>query len=711
MSAVAPPDALRLMAVEAMTELDAAAELARLAREIAAHDKAYHGLDAPTVSDADYDALRRRNDAIEARFPHLLRADSPSSRVGSPVSQGFAKVRHARPMLSLGNAFDAEGVGEFLARIRRFLALDDGQPVALVAEPKIDGLSVSLRYENGALRRAATRGDGQTGEDVTGNVETIADVPKRLEGAPPVLEIRGEVYMAKSDFAALNAAQEQGGGKPFANPRNAAAGSLRQLDRRITETRPLRFFAYAWGDASGADGQGYGGAVDWPTQGAFLERLRTWGFAVNPLTRVCAGLDQALGVYAAIDARRSGLDYDIDGVVYKVDRLDWQRRLGFQSRAPRWAIAHKFAAERAATRINAITVQVGRTGALTPVALLQPVTVGGVVVSRATLHNADEIARKDIRQGDTVIVQRAGDVIPQVVEVVLDKRPDGSQPFDFPLSCPECGSKAVRQEGEAATRCSGGLVCPAQRLESLKHFVSRDAFDIEGLGAKHMEAFVEDGTIKTPADIFRLPARGPLFEGREGWGEQSRDNLFEAIRARRTIALERFIHALGIRQVGRATARLLARQYGSLEGWVRAMATAADRDSEAYRDLTDIDGIGPAAAADLTAFLAEPHNRAVVEDLRRLVEVRDFEAPPAASAVAGKTVVFTGTLETMSRGEAKARAEALGAKVGGSVSQKTDYLVAGPGAGSKAKKAAELGVTTLSEQQWLELTAPDTSHR
>ncbi len=687
---------LREVPVDQLMPLEAAIEADDLAAEIAGHDIAYHQHDAPTVSDADYDARRRRLEAIEARFPELARP----ARVGAPPAAGFSKVTHARPMLSLGNAFEAADVEEFLARIRRFLGLAEDQPVAIVAEPKIDGVSVSLRYQRGRFVHGATRGDGAVGEDVTGNLKTLAEVPQRLAGkAPEILEVRGEVYMTRDDFKALNERQEAAGDKVFANPRNAAAGSLRQLDSEVTARRPLSLFAYAQGETAPSGNH-------WE----FLRRLQDWGFRVSPLIRPCANLEEMLRFHNRLAADRSNLPYDIDGVVYKVDRLDWQERLGQVSRAPRWAVAHKFPAERARTRIVDIRIQVGRTGALTPVAALQPVTVGGVVVSSATLHNEDEIARKDVRIGDTVVIQRAGDVIPQVVSVVADKRPADSRPFAFPDRCPECGSLAVREEGEAARRCSGGLVCPAQAVERLRHFVSRHAFDLEGLGARNIEAFHRDGLIATPADIFRLPERTAEIREREGWGDKSADNLIAAIAERGTISLERFIYALGIRQVGQATARLLAKQYLSLDGWRRATAAAGEAESEAYRELVDIDGIGPSVAADLVAFFAEPHNREVLDDLEGLLTVEDFRAPDAStSPIAGRTVVFTGALETMSRNEAKARAESLGAKVAGSVSSKTDYVVAGADAGAKARKAAELGIVTLSEREWLALIeAPET---
>ena len=681
-----------------LTEREAAAELERLAAEIAAHDKAYHADDAPVISDAEYDALRRLNDAIEARFPDLVREDSPSRQVGAAPAGGFAKVTHARPMLSLGNVFSEEELRDFVDGLRRFLKeLRDDPAIAIefVAEPKIDGLSISLRYENGEFVTGATRGDGAVGEDVTENLRTLDEIPKTLEGAPGVLEVRGEVYMTRPDFLEMNERQEAAGEKVFANPRNAAAGSLRQLDSAITATRPLKLFAYGWGELS----EPVGG-----TQWDFLAALEKWGFPVNPLAKVCGSVEEILENYQTLSEARAGLDYDIDGIVYKVNRLDWQERLGMVSRAPRWAAAHKFPAEKAETLLNGIVIQVGRTGTLTPVAELEPVTVGGVVVSRATLHNEDEIERKDIRVGDTVVIQRAGDVIPQVVEVVAAKRPKKSKPFVFPDVCPECGSHAVRPEGEAARRCTGGLICPAQALERMKHFVSRNAFDIEGLGAKHIEVFMAGDILETPADIFRLGRHRDDIAGREGWGDRSADNLIAAIDDRRAIDLDRLIYALGIPQVGSATARLLAKQYGTLDNWRNAMGAAENRGSEAYAELIDIDGIGSSVAEDILEFFGEAHNRAVLDDLGELLDVRKFEAPDTAgSPVAGKTVVFTGTLETVTRSEAKVRAENLGAKVAGSVSQKTDYVVAGPGAGSKAKKAAELGIATLTEDEWLKL--------
>ncbi len=689
---------LRVLPVDELSREQAEAELAALAAEIAGHDAAYHRDDAPTISDAEYDALRRRNDAIEARFPDLVRADSPSRRLGAPPAAGFAKVRHSRPMLSLANAFNDGDLAEFVSRVRRFLGLTETDPpLAYVAEPKIDGLSVALRYERGRLVQGATRGDGTEGEDVTANLRGLDDVPARLADTPVVLEVRGEVYMTRDDFLALNDRQRAAGGKVFANPRNAAAGSLRQIDPAVTATRPLRMFAYALGEVS----EPVAG-----THWSLLERFRAWGLPVNPLARRCTGLAEMEAFYRETETRRADLGYDIDGIVYKVDRFDLQERLGFVARAPRWAIARKFAAEQARTTLQDIRVQVGRTGALTPVAVLAPVTVGGVVVSRATLHNEDEIARKDLRVGDTVVVQRAGDVIPQVVEAIVAERPAWAGPFQFPTRCPECGSLAVRERDEAVRRCTGGLICPAQAVERLKHFVSRDALDIDGLGARHIEAFWKDGLIRTPGDIFRLGDHAGALRAREGWGAKSADNLLAALEARRTVELGRLIFALGIRQVGLATARLLARTYGSFDAWRAAMTTAGEEGSEAWAELVAIDGIGPAIATDLTAFMAEPHNRDILDDLADLLTIREEQpATGGDSPLAGRTVVFTGTLETMTRSEAKARAEALGAKVAGSVSKKTDFVVVGADAGSKAKTAADLGVEILSEAEWQALIA------
>ncbi len=679
--------------VEDLSDREAAKELLRLAGLIAHHDRLYYARSAPEVDDAAYDALRLRNQAIEARFPHLKRADSPSDRVGAPIADGFAKVRHARPMLSLGNAFDAEDVTEFVARVRRFLGLDEEEAIPIIAEPKIDGLSLSLRYENGRLVQAATRGDGAEGEDITANARTLRDIADQIADAPSVLEVRGEVYMSHAAFARLNERRTAADLPLYVNPRNAASGSLRQLDARITAERELGFFAYSLGESSAPIAE---------THSGLLAQLQAWGLPVNPLSKICRSVDELLAAYAGLQQRRGSLDYDIDGIVYKVDRLDWQERLGQVSRAPRWAIAHKFPAEQAETRLERIDIQVGRTGALTPVARLAPVFVGGVTVTNATLHNEDEIARKDIREGDTVVIQRAGDVIPQVVRVVLEKRPEGSTPYAFPHTCPICHSEAVRPDGEAIRRCTGGLICTAQAVERLKHFVSRNAFDIEGMGAKRIEELWADHIVRSPADIFRLTDRRADLVQRERWGEQSADNLLAAIDERRTWPLERFVFALGIRQIGQATAKLLARAYGSLDALIAAVTAAQDEDSDAYADLINIDQMGKDVAADLIAFFAEPHNREVVADLAQFLTL---EAPEAVqeSAISGKTVVFTGTLERMTRAEAKARAESLGAKVAGSVSKKTDYVVVGADAGSKAKKASDLGLAILSEDEWLAL--------
>jgi len=718
-------DAIAEKDVEELTRAEAMAELARLADAIGRANRAYHAEDAPEISDAEYDALKRRNAQIEARFPDLKRADSPSEQVGAAPSETFSKVRHEKPMLSLGNAFDDADVADFVRSVRVWLGLGGDAPLAFTVEPKIDGLSLSLLYEAGRLIRAATRGDGETGEDVTANARTIDDIPERLTGAPGRLEVRGEVYMSHADFAALNARQAAAGAKTFANPRNAAAGSLRQLDAKVTAARPLRFFAYAWGVHSEplAD-----------TQSAAIARLAGMGLATNPLTRRHETLEGMLAQYREIETERAGLGYDIDGVVYKVDDLALQARLGYRSTTPRWAIAHKFPAELAWTRLEAIDIQVGRTGALSPVARLQPVTVGGVVVSNATLHNEDYIAGrdakgneirggKDIRVGDWVEVYRAGDVIPKIADVDLDKRPDGAEPFVFPETCPECGSDAVREEGDAVRRCTGGLVCPAQAVEKLKHFVSRAAFDIEGLGAKQVEAFYVDGWVKEPADIFELRTRYGTglqqLKNREGWGEKSAEKLFDAIDERRRIGLSRVIYSLGLRHVGEVVATDLARHFGTWEAFADTVdraaaepaAAASDArarrsllaDSPAWAEITGIDGIGEAVAVALTTTLSQEAERASVDRLVAHLEIEPPEARATGSPVAGKTVVFTGSLEKMTRAEAKARAEALGAKVSGSVSAKTDLVVAGPGAGSKAKKAAELGVETLDEDGWLAL--------
>ncbi|MBK8161115.1 MAG: NAD-dependent DNA ligase LigA [Rhodospirillaceae bacterium] len=679
--------------------MEAQFELAHLAKEIAHHRARYYQKDDPEITDAEFDALMQRNEAIEKRFPKLKLAESPTDKVGAEPAQGFAKVPHLVPMLSLDNAFAAEDVTDFVDRIRRFLGLPAGTAVPLAAEPKIDGLSANLLYEDGVFVRGATRGDGAVGEDITANLKHVAGLPHRLKDGnhPARIEIRGEVYMSKAGFLKLNAARAAAGEPVFANPRNAAAGSLRQLDSGITKTRPLQFFAYAFGAVEGLEKRP-------DSQHALNDQLLAWGFAVNPRRRVTDDLEETLAFYDSVQNERATLDYDIDGVVYKVDRIDWQERLGFIGRAPRWAIAHKFPAEQANTILKDITIQVGRTGVLTPVAELEPVNVGGVMVSRATLHNEDEIARKDIRVGDRVIVQRAGDVIPQIVAVLDADRKGRHHAYRFPDRCPVCGSHVVREEGEVAKRCTGGLICPAQAVERLRHFVSRMAFDIDGLGGKHIEAFFADGLIKSPADLFRLKDKRDLLLQREGWGELSVDNLLRAIEARRQISLERFIYALGIPQIGEETAKLLARHYLTFEAWRAAMVAAKDPESAAYQDFATIARVGPSIRADLIDFFDEEHNLEVVADLAGFVAVQPFVPPKTGnSKVAGKTVVFTGSLEQMTRNEAKARAESLGAKVAGSVSKKTDYLIAGSDAGSKAAKAAELGVVVLSEQEWLDL--------
>ncbi|MDX2157405.1 MAG: NAD-dependent DNA ligase LigA [Hyphomicrobiaceae bacterium] len=775
-----------------LTEAEANVELARLAAEIARHDELYHSKDAPEISDAAYDALIQRNAAIEARFPALARADSPSKRVGAAPLEGFGKVRHAVPMLSLGNAFEDADVVDFVARVRRFLNMKDADPIAFTAEPKIDGLSISIRYDEGRLVEAATRGDGTEGENVTANVMTIAGIPHLLKGRgiPERIEVRGEIFLGHDDFRRLNAEQEAAGDKVFANPRNAAAGSLRQLDPRITARRPLRFFAYAWGAAT---------EVPAGTQTGVVAAFADWGLPTNPLVRVCHSVSDMLTFYREIGERRSGLGYDIDGVVYKVDRLDLQARLGFVSRSPRWAIAHKFPAEQATTVVEGIDIQVGRTGALTPVAKLRPVTVGGVVVSNATLHNEDEIGRLDVRVGDTVMVQRAGDVIPQVLQVVIEKRPPDAVPYAFPRTCPVCGSAAERDvdevtgEANVVRRCTGGLVCPAQARERLRHFVSRNALDIEGLGEERIALFFDEGLIRTPADIFTLEARdrasGSPLSGRKGFGARSVENLFRAIAARRRVPLDRFLFALGVRHIGETTARDLAKAFltwdafraaveraiedapgpawrrfhgipgvgeKTAEAAVNALATrgeplrepdlfdrplaerltahklapakasaaiakafggdagalieaareaAGQMAGEGFTDLAGLSGIGEVATDALVDFFREPHNREVIGQLLSEIEVLAFERGAAAtSPVSGKTVVFTGTLERLNRNEAKAQAERLGAKVSGSVSKKTDYVIAGADAGSKLTKAQELGVTVLSEDEWLRLT-------
>jgi len=689
--------------VSDLTEAEALDELTALADEIAAHDIRYHQQDDPTISDADYDALKRRNGEIEARFPHLMRDNSPTLRVGAARSEQFSAVEHGVPMLSLDNSFSDEDTAEFDARIRRFLKLDEA-PVAYTAEPKIDGLSCSIRYEKGLLAQAATRGDGRVGEDVTANVRTLGDVPKRLAGSgwPDVIEVRGEVYLGHEEFAALNAAAEAAGQKTYANPRNAAAGSLRQIDPKITAGRPLKFFAYAWGLVS---------APFADTQWEALGKLKAWGFQTTPQSRRVEGVGGLLDAYREMEEVRPHLGFDIDGVVYKVDRLDWQGRLGFVSRAPRWGIARKFPAEQARTVLEAIDIQVGRTGALTPVARLTPVTVGGVVVTNATLHNADEIARLDARIGDTVILQRAGDVIPQIVSVVTDERPKGTQPFEFPHICPcDLATEVVRETTASGAetvvrRCSGEFACPFQKLAHLRHFVSRRAFDIEGLGEKQLVAFSERGWLNSPADIFRLHEHREELLATERYAETSVRNLLAGIEARRPIALDRFIYGLGIRHIGETTATVMARGYGTVEAFLEAMDKVAARDPEAVEELDAMDQIGDAVIEAAAAYFAEAHNRAMVGDLKAQLQVQPAEQPKTDTAVAGKTVVFTGSLERLTRDEAKAQAERLGAKVSGSVSKKTDLVVAGPGAGSKLKTAAELGIQVLTEDEWIALVA------
>ncbi len=683
----------------------ARAEYGRLGAEIAHHDELYYREDAPVVSDAEYDDLRRRYEALEKAHPEFATEKSLSKRVGAAPSEKFAKVRHKVPMLSLGNVFADAEVEDFVARVRRFHGLSADAPVAMTAEPKIDGLSCSLRYEHGELVQAATRGDGYEGEDVTANVKTIGEIPHVLKHAPPaVLEVRGEVYMTRADFTALNVRQAEAGKPLFANPRNSAAGSLRQLDPAITASRPLHFFAYAWGEVS---------HMPAATQMGMLEKFKNYGLPVNKLTALCHSAEELLRHYHDIESRRAALDYDIDGVVYKVDDLALQQRLGFVSRAPRWAVAHKFPAHQATTVLRDIEIQVGRTGALTPVARLEPVTVGGVVVSNATLHNEDEIARKDIRIGDTVRLQRAGDVIPQILGVVLEQRPKNAEPYEFPHVCPVCGSAAIREKkddgsADVVRRCTGSLICKAQAQERLRHFVSRLAFDIEGLGEKQIAQFYADGLITKPDDIFTLAARDAhaktrLVE-REGYGETSVRNLFAAIEARREIPLNRFIFALGIRHVGETNARRLARHFGTFEA-LRATARVADEGSEARAEIDNIEGLGAVVAEAVADFFAEKHNDDELDALLKYVTVVPMEAVASSSPVAGKTVVFTGALERMTRDEAKAQAERLGAKVASSVSKNTDLIVAGPGAGTKLAKAKELGIETIDEEDWLKLAA------
>jgi DNA ligase (NAD+) len=700
---MAPRDLSRI-AIPNLSAKQAKAEHARLHAELTQHDKRYYQHDAPTIPDAEYDALRQRYGEIEQRFPDLRTLESLSLKVGAAPTGRFAKVRHAVPMLSLDNAFTQEDVTRFVERIRRFLKLDAGEPLAFTAEPKIDGLSMSLRYEDGKLVTGATRGDGAEGEDVTANIKTLKDVPQALKGKniPAVAEVRGEVYMTKTDFLALNERQKAAGVELYVNPRNTAAGSLRQKDASITASRPLRFFAYAWGQMS---------AMPATTQSDMLKWLAQSGFKTNPLTKVCKSAEDLLAFHHEIGLKRGTLGYDIDGVVYKVDRLDWQERLGFVSRNPRWAIAHKFPAEQATTVVNDIIIQVGRTGALTPIARLEPVGVGGVIVQSATLHNADEIARLDVRVGDTVTIQRAGDVIPQVLGVVLEKRPRGAKPYVFPKTCPcSLHTPVVREttsSGEEGVRfrCSGEFACPFQKTEHLKHFVSRRAFDIDGLGEKQIEYFFERGWIKEPADIFTLEARNPdlKLEEIEGYGETSVRNLFAAVRERREISLERFIYSLGIRHVGETTARALARGYGTWGAFHEACLKLTKGDEETRAEMDALDQIGDTVIDALSGYFKEPHNRGIVERLVKQVDIQEAEKPASNTVVAGKTVVFTGSLEKMTREEAKAMAERLGAKTSGSVSKKTDYVVAGPGAGSKLDKAREAGVIVLTEDEWFEL--------
>ncbi len=699
-----------------LEKLDDQVRHADLVKAIRAADAAYYQDDAPKISDAEYDKLRAELEALEKKHPDLITRDSPSQRVGASPSKGFEKVKHASPMLSLSNVFSEEDVSDFLARTRKFLGLAESEPLEIVAEPKIDGLSCSLRYENRTLVMAATRGDGAEGENITANVRTIGEIPQTLpDDAPDILEVRGEIFMARKDFETLNKAQEEAGKPPFANPRNAAAGSVRQLDSAITASRPIRFFGYALGQVSTPF------AV---THFEIREKLSKWGIPETPYT-ICTSAEDIMAHFNKIHESRSTLDYEIDGVVYKVNRLDYQSRLGFIARSPRWATAHKFPAEQAVTRLHSIDIQVGRTGALTPVARLEPITVGGVVVSNATLHNQDEIERKDIRIGDMVVIQRAGDVIPQVVKVLTEKRDGTQMPFEFPTHCPVCNSLAIREGEDVVRRCTGGMICAAQAVERLKHFVSRLAFDIEGLGSKIIEEFYEEGLVKNPADIFTLESRAsdlsPSLPEREGWGELSVKNLFESINQRRQIEFNRFIYALGIRQVGEATAKRLAAAYGDLATLKNAMIEAS-RDphfhgeaknssvpeqaciSSAFAELLNIEDIGPGVADELIGFFAEDHNLDILRALEPQLEIQPYDLPNIeGSPVAGKTVVFTGTLEKITRAEAKSKAESLGAKVAGSVSSKTDYVIAGADAGSKLKKAKDLGVEVLSEDQWLNL--------
>lgn len=696
---------MKPQSVDQLSPIEARIEHARLAEELSKHDQHYYQEDAPVISDAQYDALRQRYEALEKKFPELVTDQSLTQKVGSKPSEKFAKIKHSAPMLSLGNVFSNEDVWDFVARVRRFLGFAQSHKICFTAEPKIDGLSCSLRYERGVLISAATRGDGFEGEDVTANIQTLKEIPRQLAGtAPEILEVRGEVYMTHEDFERLNQRQQSLGKALFANPRNAAAGSLRQLDAKVTATRPLRFFAYAWGAVS---------QMPAATQAGVLDAFRVYGLPVNPLTRVCCSTEEMLEHFQIIESQRATLGYDIDGVVYKVDPIELQTRLGFVSRAPRWAVAHKFPAEQATTIIRDIEIQVGRTGALTPVARLAPVTVGGVIVSNATLHNEEEISRKDIRVGDTVIIQRAGDVIPQIIDVDLSKRPTTTKPFIFPHVCPRCGSAALREIDEktgvidVVRRCTGSLVCPAQAIERLKHFCSRNAFDIEGLGDKQIEYFYHEGLIETAADIFTLEERDgkslTKIKNREGFGETSVRNLFQAINARRKIEINRFIYALGIRHIGETNARRLARHFIDLEA-LRQTAALAKADTPERARIDIIDGVGPVVAEALHDFFAEPHNSRALDALLREVNLEPMPAVATTSAVSGKTVVFTGALEKLTREEAKAQAERFGAKVAGSVSKKTDLLVAGPGAGSKLAAAQALGIEIISEDEWFKRT-------